>query len=167
MSDDRQQDTSPPDSLSSTEREKRYCEATSKKTGERCKAFAMHGSTMCAGHAGKGFGADPSQAARKSAEVRSGQAEVRRKRLRDALADAVEGELHEAIVAAYRTALVSGEAGERLRAAEALLSRVYGKPKETVETVQRERPKELQEIADMTPEERDALWRELEGVTAA
>lgn len=68
----------------------------------------------------------------------------------------MEGELYEDIVAAYRDALRNGEPGERLRAAEQLISRVYGKPKETVETVQK--PEEIRRLEEMSDEEFFAEW---------
>lgn len=135
---------------------KRQCTGVSKKTGERCKAFAMRGSDMCAGHAGVGFGADPSAAARKSADTRSGQAEVRKQRVRDRLAAAVEGDLADAIIAAYRKGLESDDPATAMRAAEGILSRVYGKPKETVEQVQK--PAEVQRLEDLSDEEFFAEW---------
>lgn len=127
-----------------------------KADGTLCKAFKVKGRDACAGHLGLGIGSDPSAHARASHASRQEQAETRRKRLRDALADAVEGELYEDIVAAYRDALRNGEPGERLRAAEQLISRVYGKPKETVETVQK--PEEIRRLEEMSDEEFFAEW---------
>jgi len=144
---------------------KQQCEGISKKTGERCQAFAVHGERLCAGHGGKGFGADPAAAAKKSAQIRSGQAEARRRGPRDVYAQALVDNAEALVARLLAIALKGEDDGAALRAIEQLTSRVLGKPKETVET--HERPDELKKIAEMTPQERDALWRELmaKGVT--
>jgi hypothetical protein len=100
--------------------------------------------------------------------VRQQQAEVRQERrenairsTREALALAAE-ELRDEIVAAYRDAIQTGDPQDlrRADAAERLLSRVYGKPTEKVETTV-ETPEAIQQRRDMTPEQRAALLHRL------
>lgn len=138
------------------------CGAT-KADGSPCRAFALRGRDICAGHAGLGLAANPGEAGRvgaaKSAEVRAERAEIRKRGIKQALADAVEKEYLDDILAAYGRGLTDPDAAVAVRSAEAILSRVYGKPKELIETL--ERPAELAAVAEMTREERDSLWRRL------
>lgn len=123
----------------------------------------MHGHDLCAGHAGKGIASDPAaygaQGAKQSAEVRSDRAEQRKLRLRDALSAAVEGDLHASILDAYKRGLESPDAAVAVRSADALLSRVYGKPKETVET--HTVPDDFRKVREMSTEQREELYQRL------
>ena len=80
---------------------------------------------------------------------------------KEALALAAE-ELRDEIVAAYRDAIETGDpqALRRADAAERLLSRVYGKPTEKVETTVGV-PESIQQLRAMTPEQRLALLHRL------
>ena len=141
-----------------------------KADGTRCKAFKVKGEDACAGHLGLGIGKDPAayarEAASASAQARSDRAEERKKRVKDRLADAVEGDLADAIIAAYRKGLESDDPATAMRAAEGILSRVYGKPKEIVEqTVTK--PEEIARLDQLSDEELWALFRTTGDVTAA
>lgn len=57
-------------------------------------------------------------------------------------------------------ALHADTASERTRANEALMSRVFGKPKETVERL--EKPLALQAVEEMTDEELAEAWAQLD-----
>jgi len=78
--------------------------------------------------------------------------------LRDKLARKLEEHADE-VVAAYLAGIRSNDPNRAYRAADAWISRVHGRPKETVETVSR--PDDSLDIASMTREQRDALKREL------
>ena len=145
---------SPPDLLNAKGRK---CEAT-KSTGERCKAYAVKGKPYCAGHLGLGK-LDPHRAAAISAQVRRDTAEHRKMGTRAALTAAAE-RLQDEIVAAYEAGLKSEDPTIRVRSADALLNRVFGKPKETIETV--EVPEDLQRLQEMSPDEIAELWARLQ-----
>src|SRR5262249_826296 len=72
------------------------------------------------------------------------------------------GSLGDEIVAAVRDAIRTRDqnALRRLEAAERLLTRGLGKPKETQERVVK--PLELQAIEEMTTEQLEDLWRQLD-----
>jgi hypothetical protein len=91
-------------------------------------------------------------------EVRRQRALARTESLRDKLARRLEEHADE-VVAAYLRAIRSDDPAVAVRAAEAWLSRVYGRPKETIETTTAV-PDPLS-VAKMTVEERDALKRRL------
>jgi homoserine kinase len=78
--------------------------------------------------------------------------------LRDKLARELEEHADE-VVAAYLAGIRSDDPNRAYRAADAWISRVHGRPKETVENVAV--PDDPLDIASMTREERDALKREL------
>lgn len=168
------QDTS---SLAIGEKEETWDErrcGRAKADGTRCKAFKVGGKDACAGHLGLGIGKDPAgyakEASRASVQARSERVEERKRRLRDQLASAVEGRLAPKILAAFEAGLDDPDTSVRVRSAEQLLSRVYGKPKETIETVT-EAPAELKAVREMSREEREELWRRLhaaeEGIATA
>lgn len=121
---------------------KRRCQGKT-KAGKRCRAFPLHGSKLCLAHS--------------DAETRSsvqfvggqpGSGRPPKPRVVDVLRERVEAEV-ELIVAPYfqalseavLTATYEGEviASElpdlagRIQAAEKLLDRVYGKPRQTIE----------------------------------
>lgn len=142
------------------------CTATTRK-GERCRAYAVEGTLLCRGHS------MDSEGMRKLAEA-SAQARGERKQAKQdalervrmgtqarlaALVDELEGDM----VAAYRDALATGdpEALRRAQGAEMLLSRVYGRPTQSVQDVTPELPKALQDVHSMTPEERRSLYQVL------
>ena len=132
--------------------EKRRCAGISRKTGEQCKAFAVHGEQYCAGHLGLGK-LDPHRAAEISAQVRRDTAEERRKAPIDVYRDTLA---RNAADYAERLDKIirDGNDGDALRALEQLTSRVLGKPKEIVETVT-DKPAELARLEDLSDEE---LW---------
>ena len=78
--------------------------------------------------------------------------------LRDKLARKLEEHADE-VVAAYLAGIRSDDPNRAYRAADAWISRVHGRPKETVENVTV--PDDPLDIASMTREERDALKRRL------
>jgi hypothetical protein len=67
--------------------------------------------------------------------------------------------LTEDIVAAYEAGLKADDVSVRVRSADALMNRVFGKPKETVESV--EVPADLQAIRNMSPDEIAVLWAQV------
>jgi hypothetical protein len=77
-------------------------------------------------------------------------------KLRDKLARKLEEHADE-VVAAYLTGIRSDDPNRAYRAADAWISRVHGRPKETVENVTV--PDDPLDIASMTREERDRLKR--------
>ncbi len=170
MGSDDQTGTTPdtsPDDLQG-ERDKRpvdrRCQGT-KDDGTACGAWTVLGETYCAGHLGLGVGAggDVARAAqRQGASRRSELAQERRKRTQDVLVDMVEElqtEMREAYAAAIR-----GDDGalDRVRAAEMLLSRVWGKPKETT-VVEVELPEDFQALRQMSVRDLAQLYRQLDG----
>ena len=80
--------------------------------------------------------------------------------VRDALAARAE-ELADKILAAYEAGLDADDPVVRVRSADVLMSRVFGRPKETIEQVKPPVPAELQAVRDMSAEEREELWRRL------
>ena len=86
------------------------------------------------------------------------KARVRRETLRDKLARKLK-EHADQVVAAYLAGIRSNDANRAYRAAEAWISRVHGRPKETIENVTM--PEDPLDIASMTREERDRLKRKL------
>jgi hypothetical protein len=82
----------------------------------------------------------------------------RRETLRDNLARELEEHADE-VVAAYLAGIRSDDPHRAYRAADAWISRVHGRPKETVENVTL--PDDPLDIASMTREERDRLKRKL------
>jgi hypothetical protein len=135
--------------------------AAVKADGTPCRAFALRDGDLCAGHAGIGLAANPREAGLKgcarSAEVRAERAEIRKRGVRQVLAEAVEEEFLPAIKRAYGRGLESDDPSIAVRSAEALLSRVYGKPKETI-VDNREVPADFQAVRDMTSEQREKLY---------
>jgi hypothetical protein len=132
----------------------RRCEGISKKTGERCTAWAMQGSTLCRGHA-----APPEHLAKaraKSAEVRKRVQEERPRSLKDALAKALEAHADE-IIASYMTA-IRQDGG--WRAAEALLSRVHGTPTQRIETEDKTKDVDQMSLSELVSLCSEALLRE-------
>jgi hypothetical protein len=82
---------------------------------------------------------------------------ARRETLRDKLARKLAEHADE-VVAAYLAGIRSDDPNRAYRAADAWISRVHGRPKETVET---DAPADSLDIASMTREQRDPLKREL------
>jgi hypothetical protein len=136
----------------------RACKALNVRGGP-CRSTSVGESGLCAFHDGNtplGTAEGARRAAARSADVRRERAVRRSMTLRDLMAAELERRAEE-IVAAYLTAGI--EQGD-WRALDALVSRVHGKPKETVETIQRSQTEEA--WAGMTPEERRARLIELE-----
>jgi hypothetical protein len=136
-----------------------------KDDGSRCKGWKVKGTDLCAGH-GAGFGhggADPREAASRSAEVRRGNAEVRKRRPQEVYNEAMVENAAEFVAA--RLALIRDPRAlpsDRLRAMEQLEARAMGKPKEHV-LVEAEEPESLAAIRAMSRDERRDLMRRLEG----
>ena len=142
--------------------DERHCSHI-REDGSRCKGWKMRGSDLCAGHAGRGIAANPSAYAREgaavSAEVRQERAEVAPKSYKQALQAAWEQ--HAAAIVARRLDIITnGSDADALRAIEAMESRIYGKPKETVEQVTT--PRTVEAIRSMTADERRQLLHQLE-----
>jgi hypothetical protein len=113
----------------------RACKALNVRGGP-CRSTSVGESGLCAFHDGNtplGTAEGARRAAARSADVRRERAVRRSMTLRDLMAAELERRAEE-IVAAYLTAGI--EQGD-WRALDALVSRVHGKPKETVETIQR------------------------------
>lgn len=129
-----------------------------KGDGSRCKAWKVKGEPYCAGHLGLGK-LDAKGAAAVSAKARQRTAEVRPKTYKQALQAAWEQHA-ERIVARRLDIIDNGSDADALRAIEAMESRIYGKPKETVEQVTT--PRTVEALSAMTPEERRQLLIQLE-----
>lgn len=129
--------------------ERLKCSET-RKDGEPCNAFATT-TGKCAGHSRMGATSDPEANAAKSAEVRQAKAAERHKSLLDRIADRLEARA-DTIITQYEKAAADGD----WRANEALITRVYGKPVERVETITNDL-----NPASMTSEQRAELRRQL------
>ena len=127
------------------------------KQGDPCAAPPLRGTELCLAHSGK-TRLDSAKGAQRSAEVRRAKAQARRETLRDKLARELEEHADE-VVAAYLAGIRSDDPNRAYRAADAWISRVHGRPKETVENVTV--PDDPLDIASMTREERDRLKRRL------
>jgi hypothetical protein len=118
---------------------------------------ALKGAELCLAHSGQ-TRLDSAKGAQRSAEVRRAKAEARRETLRDKLARKLEEHADE-VVAAYLAGIRSDDPNRAYRAADAWISRVHGRPKETIENVSVW--DDPLDIASMTREERDRLKRQL------
>ena len=103
------------------------------KKGDPCAAPALKGAELCLAHSGQ-TRLDSAKGAQRSAEVRRAKAEALRETLRDKLARKLEEHADE-VVAAYLAGIRSDDPNRAYRAADAWISRVHGRPKETVENV--------------------------------
>jgi hypothetical protein len=101
---------------------------------------------------------DSAKGAQRSAEVRRAKAQARRETLRDKLARKLEEHADE-VVAAYLAGIRSDDPNRAYWAADAWISRVHGRPKETVENVSS--TDDPLDVAAMPREERARLAREL------
>lgn len=124
---------------------RKRCEATT-KAGKPCSAPPVKGKGMCAGHLGLGLARDPVALGRKGQEAqartRREQAEVRKMSALDWASRLIQ-ERGEEIAGAFMRAVESGD----WRAAEALMTRVYGRPQERVEVSQ---PETVEEVETLT-----------------
>ena len=148
----------------------RHC-AFLKDNGERCKAYRVRGERLCAGHLGLGVaaGGDIARAAQREGAARRSELVAERKRTPQEAMRAVLAERAEDF-ARVRVEIAldpKTSASDRLAAIRDLESRVLGKPTERVEHSV-EVPGSIQRLREMSAEERDALWRQLEdeGVVA-
>jgi hypothetical protein len=132
--------------------------AARNKQGNPCAAPALKGAELCLAHSGQ-TRLDSAKGAQRSAEVRRAKAEARRETLRDKLARKLEEHADE-VVAAYLAGIRSDDPNRAYRAADAWISRVHGRPKETIET-QLPALDDPLDIASMSCEQRDALKRKL------
>jgi hypothetical protein len=130
--------------------------AAPNRRGDPCAAPALKGTELCLAHSGK-TRLDSAKGAQRSPEVRREKAQARRETLRDKLARKLAEHADE-VVAAYLAGIRSDDPNRAYRAADAWISRVHGRPKETVET---DAPADSLDIASMTREQRDPLKREL------
>lgn len=123
--------------------------------GKPCKSTSIGPSGKCAFHDGKsplGTAEGARKAAKRSAEVRAEKAERRRMTALDWAAKLCEENGKEV----YETFLTAIKAGE-WRAADSVMSRIYGRPTEHVETVDvTERP-----TSELTLPELEELRRRL------
>lgn len=144
------------------------CQAK-RRDGQPCGARAVRGERLCAGHLGLGLAADPRAASRRgaarSAEVRAERVEARKRGIKQVLAEAVEREYLDDIVNAYGRGLRDPDAAVAVRSAEALLSRVHGKPKETIEQIsdplEHDRLRYRAYLESLTKEQRTELWERI------
>ena len=118
---------------------------------------SSEGAELCLAHSGQ-TRLDSAKGAERSAEVRRAKAQARRETLRDKLASKLEEHADE-VVAAYLAGIRSDDPNRAYRAADAWISRVHGRPKETVENVTAF--DDPLDVASMSREQRDALKREL------
>jgi hypothetical protein len=136
----------------------RHCTALNAK-GEPCKSTSVDETGLCATHAGKtslGTAEGALLGARASVEVRRKRAAERKRSALDWMAVAVEEHGRE-IVEVYLQAMRKGD----WRAAEALMTRIYGKPEETVRQV--ETNSALPVLKSMSLDEKLELLRRLQG----
>lgn len=152
------------------------CEAV-KRNGEQCGAHAVAEQTKCAGHLGLGAMKDPRRSgqvgAARTTEIRRAHAEERKRTLLDRLAvrlEAEAGHIERVFAQASRANLpvttVTRKDGStleygggadhamRLRAAQAFIERVHGRPQERVNVSNEADPLDVQA---MTPEQRAVL----------
>jgi hypothetical protein len=122
-----------------------------------CAAPPLKGAVLCRAHSGQ-TRLDSAKGAQRSAEVRRAKAQARRETLRDKLARKLEEHADE-VVAAYLAGIRSDDPNRAYRAADAWISRVHGRPKETVESVTV--PDDPLDVASMPREEREAPKRRL------
>lgn len=119
---------------------KRQCEGTSKKTGQRCTAYAVTGQRFCAGH-----GSDREHlkaAAKRSVEARQARSKRRGETLKEKLEKGLEARA-DAIFAAFDRDIELP--GGFKNAAVPMMDRVWGKPDQhkTTEDVSDRRLEEL------------------------
>ena len=127
------------------------------KQGNPCAAPALKGADLCLAHSGQ-TRLDSAKGAQRSAEVRRAKAQALRETLRDKLARKLEEHADE-VVAAYLAGIRSDDPNRAYRAADAWISRVNGRPKETIENgTAWDDPLD---VAAMSREQRDALKRRL------
>jgi hypothetical protein len=127
------------------------------KQGDPCAAPALKGAQLCLAHSGQ-TRLDSAKGAQRSAEVRQEKARLRRETLRDKLARKLEEHADE-VVAAYLAGIRSDDPNRAYRAADAWISRVHGRPKETVENVTAF--DDPLDVSKMTREQLGALKREI------
>lgn len=104
----------------------RVKDAVDDEPRSQCKAFRVRGQPYCAGHLGLG-GIDPYAGGAASAQARSGRAQARKMTVLEA-AHAVLEEHADAILRNW-----TSQAADDWRAADALMTRVFGRPTERVE----------------------------------
>jgi hypothetical protein len=137
-------------------RQTRRCAAENKQ-GDPCAAPPLKGAQLCLAHSGQ-TRLDSAKAAQRSAEVRKAKAQARRETLRDKLARKLEEHADE-VVGAYLAGIRSDDPTRAYRAADAWISRVHSRPKETIDSVSS--TDDPLDVAAMPREERARLAREL------
>lgn len=125
---------------------KLQCAAT-KANGHQCGAYAVRGHTQCAGHLGLGISTDPTGYQAKGAHARRELREAKKLGLTTIL------ELKLARDADQIAENWARESALDWRAAEGALTRLYGKPKETLEV------SGGLDLTALSRDERDALVR--------
>lgn len=109
----------------------RRCHATN-RAGEPCRAAPLRGSQWCSAHDRQLPAADRFGSPERSAKAATG-VERRLPSVTERMRERVEAE-SEAILAPYFEALAEGgDVEQRMRAAERLLDRVFGRPKQATE----------------------------------
>ena len=142
-----------------------------KPDGTRCKGWRAKGADLCPGHL-NGFGrggADPREAASRSAEVRREAAEdrseaaaVARMGLQERTAAFLaRDDVQRALEQRWLDILENGSDADAIRLHAQLADRVFGRPTERVEVDDVRVPASVEEIRAMSPEERRAALREL------
>lgn len=159
-------DALPPSRPQGEEEDPRRCSHV-REDGARCKGWKTS-TGKCPGHSGIGLAASPqaaAEAASLSGTKRQAEAQARseaRKPLRDQLAARLE-ERADQLITRLMQIVDTGTDADALRAIDAMLSRVYGRPKETVEVqAPVEEPETMQALRSMTIEQRADLLRTLE-----
>ena len=136
------------------------CNST-RTNGEPCHSFAVTPDGRCAAHnSSLPFGGreQARQAGIASGHKRRKRAQERNKGIQERLAEHAE-ERAEEILAAYDAGLRSDDARVRVQSAEALLTRVFGRPTERIET---EHKAPLGRLTNLTETELRKLRAELE-----
>lgn len=142
-----------------------------KDDGTRCKGWKVKGADLCAGHL-NGFGrggADPREAASRSAEVRKASADARseaRERAAGTLQDRTAAflardDVQRALERRWMDILDNGSDSDAIRLHAQLSDRVFGRPTERVEVEDVTLPSSIADIDAMTPEQRRAALREM------
>lgn len=130
---------------------KRQCAALNKQ-GEPCKAPPVHGQQKCAGHLHLGVSANPSANANLANASRRATSAAKREAKQLGFTDVLALKLHQEREALANQWIAEGK--RDWRATEGALTRLYGKPKETVELTGG------LDLTAMSKDEREALVRQ-------
>jgi len=132
-------------------RQKRRCSGITHK-GTRCRAWALTGGELCAGHAGINLDAAHSARREQAAARKDARLSVRERAAR-----ALDDDWPQ-VLAALRRGLEDKDAGKAARTAVAYVQLVYGRQLQQPED---EQPADPLDVSAMTREQRNALKRRI------